>query len=75
MSEETVAIGLSKPEALVLYDFLSRYSRSDKLEFEDQAERAVLMNLLCLLEKTLSEIFLADYDDIIEKAREHFHYD
>jgi hypothetical protein len=38
-------------EALVLFEFLSRFSDTDELRVEDQAEQRALSNLCCLLEK------------------------
>ena len=70
MAEETIQVSLSRVEALVLYDFLSRcYNRGSKLRIEDQAEDAVLNSILCDLEKVLAEPFSGKYDDLLEGAR------
>jgi hypothetical protein len=61
---------LNKNEALVLFDFLSRFNETDKKElFEDQAEERIMWDLEALLEKQLSEAFKPDYKEIIKKAR------
>jgi hypothetical protein len=39
------------PEAVVLNEFLCRFSETDHLTIEDQAEQQALWNLQCLFEK------------------------
>lgn len=64
-------IVLTKNEALVLFEFLSRFNESDKKElFEDQAEEKVLWDIEALLERQLSEPFRRNYSKIIKQARE-----
>lgn len=67
---EEVAINLTKDEALVLFEFLSRFSDEDRLSIEDQAEQRALWNLTCILEKVLAEPFSEDWSNIIFAARE-----
>ena len=67
--DEKVAIKLTKSEALVLFEFLSRFSNHDKLEIQDQAEERVLWNMCCDLEKALVEPFRPDYGELLQKAR------
>lgn len=68
---EIIDLSLTKDEALVLFEFLSRFSESNsKLTIEDQAEERVLWNLCCDLEKNLVEAFCGNYDELLEKARE-----
>lgn len=69
VEDEQVELKLTKDEALVLFEFVSRFSDKDKLEIVDQAEQRVLWNVCCLLEKQLVEPFSADYLVIIEQAR------
>lgn len=69
VEDEQVELKLTKDEALVLFEFVSRFSDKDKLEIVDQAEQRVLWNVCCLLEKQLPEPFSADYLAIIERAR------
>jgi hypothetical protein len=68
--DEDISIKLSKAEALVLFEFLSRYSNEDKLIIEDQAEQRALWNLQCVLEKELMEPFMANYSELLASARE-----
>lgn len=69
VEDEQVELKLTKDEALVLFEFVSRFSDKDKLEIVDQAEQRVLWNVCCLIEKQLVEPFSADYLAIIERAR------
>jgi hypothetical protein len=69
VEDEEIELKLTKDEALVLFEFVSRFSDEDKLEIVDQAEQRVLWNVCCLLEKQLVEPFSADYLAIIEQAR------
>jgi len=66
---DEVTINLTKDEALVLFEFLSRFSDEDRLSIKDQAEQRALWNLTCVFEKALSEPFSNDWPQIIEGAR------
>ena len=70
MDNEMVKIELTKDEAIVLFEFLTRFSDHQKLNVEHQAEKRALWNLQCLLECELSEIFLLDFDKILSQARD-----
>lgn len=61
---------LSKPQALVLFEFLSRFGADEQLEIRDPAEQRVLWDLLAELESALPEPFAHDYDELLQKARE-----
>ncbi len=69
MSEETVAVHLSKDEALVLFDLLSRFGAEERFEVKDGAEERALWNLLALLERELVEPFTTDYAETLERAK------
>lgn len=63
-------IELSNDEAIVLFEFLSRTSNSEtNLDFVDQAEQRVLWNLEAELERQLSEPLSADFQELLEAAR------
>ena len=66
---DEVEIKLTKDEALVLFDVMSRFSNEDKLCIQDQAEERALWNLTCVLEKELAEPFSKNWQSIIEAAR------
>jgi Holliday junction resolvase len=69
MSEETVVLRLSKDEALVLYEFVSRFGARERVEVKDRAEERALWNLEALLEKELVEPFAPDYAELVERAK------
>ena len=69
--KDKIKIELSKDEAIVLFEFLSRFNENNHDDiFDDQAEQRVLWNIEGLLEKQLSEPFRPDYVDIVKRARE-----
>ncbi len=70
MTEEKVTIELSSSEALVLFEFVSRFSNDEKLEIVDQAEERVLWNVCASLEKMLVAPFSQNYSNLLAKARE-----
>ncbi|MEQ1891273.1 MAG: hypothetical protein ABL998_01925 [Planctomycetota bacterium] len=51
MSQAPITLQLSADEALVLFEFLGRFSTQEVLRIEDQAEERAPWNLNCLLEK------------------------
>ena len=68
--EEEVVITLPRAQALVLFEFLSRFSDDKKLEIQDQAEERVLWDMCCDLERVLVEPFRSDYDVLLQRARD-----
>ena len=66
---EKIHLELTGDEALVLFEFLSRYSNNNILAIEDQAEQQALWDLRCLLEKQLLQPFLPEYDQLLQQAR------
>jgi hypothetical protein len=60
---------ITSDEALVLFDFLARYSEHNELRIDDQAEQRVLWNLCCVLEKSLPELFDSNYKKLLADAR------
>lgn len=65
-----VLIPLTVDEAIVLFEFLQRFSNTDKLTIEDQAEQRALWNLCCLFEKHLTLPFEGGYKEILLAARD-----
>ena len=63
-------IKISSAEALVLFEFLSRFSDSDKLTIEHLSESQALWNLCCILEKELAEPFSPEYKRLLEQAQD-----
>ena len=82
--EEPVAISLPKGTLLVLFEYLARSSdtwrksnqRSDddayRLLPPDSGERRAIWHLEGTIERTLPEIFSADYDKLVADWKQHF---
>ena len=68
--EGRVAIHLTKNEALVLFEFLARFSETKKLKLEDHAEERVLWDICCDLETKLTEPLDVNYTAILAQARQ-----
>ena len=69
MTDELIKIELNSDEALVLFEFLSNFTETDELRIEDQAEKRVLWNMCCDLEKILVEPFQENYAELLAAAR------
>lgn len=69
MSQE-VQITLTEDEDWVLFEFTRRFSDTDKLSIEDQAEERALWNLCCIFEKSLQINSDAEYRIHISQCRE-----
>jgi len=62
-------ISLTADEALVLFEFLSRFEKSSELTIVDQAEVWALSNLLGPLQEQLVPPFQQDYVEQLQQAR------
>jgi hypothetical protein len=71
MRSKRVKIELTSDEALVLYDWLTRFNQQTETDFADQAEERVLFDLEALLEKALVAPLQSDYADLLAQARLH----
>ena len=69
MTEERINVDLTASEALVLFEFLSRFSSAGSLDIVDQAEERVLWDICSSLESTLDQPVAGDYAALIAKAR------
>lgn len=69
MAEE-VTIELSNNEALVLFDWITRFNEKEDNSFEDQAEERVLLDLEAALEKSMIAPLSGEYKDLLMKARD-----
>ncbi|NHZ92238.1 hypothetical protein F2P45_25010 [Massilia sp. CCM 8733] len=67
--ERSVTLTLSSDEALVLFAFVQRFSDTDRLAIDDQAEQRALWNLCCILEKS-GVPFQGTYQEALLAARE-----
>ncbi len=72
-AKNEVVLPLSKEHALVLFELLQRLTEDREGELlpllHSSAEFAVLCAINSTLEKTLSEPFLDNYEDVLKKAR------
>ena len=72
MTQRELSLSLTRDEALVLFEILSRYAESsdeDAVAIADPAERQAIWNLLACLEKELHEPFLPIYSDFLATAK------
>lgn len=68
MSKET-QIQLDSDAALVLFELLARFDKTDRFEFEDAAETQAVVLLHGALERALAEPFRPDYTALVRAAR------
>lgn len=69
---QKINLTITKDEALVLFEFLSRFNQAEHSDiFDDQAEQKTLWILEGQLEKQLVEPFRPDYKDLINEARKN----
>jgi hypothetical protein len=69
VSDRDVVLTLTRPEAVVLFDWLARTDASRSLQFEDDAEQKVLWTIEAQLEKILTEPFSPEYTRLLSEAR------
>ncbi len=68
MNEEVV-LKFSKAEAIVLFEFTSRFTNTKELKIIDPSEQRVLWNICAMLEGVLVEPLKENYLDILNGAR------
>jgi hypothetical protein len=69
MTPEEISLTLSKPEALVLFEWLAKVEPMGTTVFQHPSEERVLWKLQGQLESTLQEPFAPNYDDLVSQAR------
>lgn len=69
VTDETIGLNLTRAEALVLFDWLSRCDGSGSFGFEDDAEQKVLWVVEAQLERVLTEPLSPDYRELLASAR------
>lgn len=69
VEQRKVSLELSREQALVFFEWLSKFNASEGKRFEDQAEERVLWDIEAMLESTLVEPFDACYEELLAKAR------
>jgi len=69
MAQNEVILQLSPDEALVLFEWVTRFNKTRSPAFDDQAEERVLWDLESRLESALAEPFRKDYAAALAGAR------
>jgi hypothetical protein len=69
MADDRIHLDLSRDEALVFFEWLTRFNKAENAVFEDQAERRVLWDVESMLESTLVEPFDPNYRELLARAR------
>jgi len=69
MAKGKVHLELSRAEAIVFFEWLSRFNKAEHVSFEDQAEQRILWDIEAMLESTLVEPFESGYDELLAQAR------
>jgi len=64
-----VTLVLRKEVAVVLFEMLADVGQQSAVPIQDAAERLAIWNLVGLLESTLVEPFMPNYNPIVEKAK------
>ncbi len=65
-----VVLAISEDEALVLFEFFSRYEEKERLFFVHHSEYLALMKLSAQLDKSTLAMFQTNYFELLDKARE-----
>jgi hypothetical protein len=66
---ERITLDLTKAEALVLFELLTRVDNAEALSYEDPAEQEVLWNIEGQLERKLVEPLDPNYPQLLADAR------
>jgi hypothetical protein len=70
VEQRKVTLELSREQALVFFEWLSKFNATEGRRFKDQAEERVLWDIEAMLESTLVEPFEGRYEELLAKARE-----
>ncbi len=69
MGTSDVLLSLTREQALVLFEWLTREDEAEKIPIAHPSEQRVLWDLQAMLEKSLAEPFASNYDEILAAAR------
>ena len=69
MKDAKIALELTKPEAIVLVEFLLRFRDKDSLAIEDEAESQILWDLCCMIEDKVPELLDPRWNEHLIAAR------
>ena len=73
LPEQATGFTLSRAEALVLFEFLSRFDEEDELRIDHPAEEQVLANIHGVLQRELVEPLMPEYVELLQLARSAVH--
>ena len=65
----TVEVLLSQDQALVLFEFFSRFSETNQLRLKNNAEFVALSEIAAQIEQTLVQPLQPDYSDLLAGAQ------
>jgi hypothetical protein len=63
------SLTLTEDEALVLFEYFSRFDDSGDLSFQHAAEYLALQKISAQVDKTTSAMFKSNYTELLEAAR------
>lgn len=66
---DDVSITLERHMALVLFEFLNRFSETESFQELDRADQVAVWTIVAELEAVLVEPFAANYEELLTKAR------
>ncbi|MCT4554443.1 MAG: hypothetical protein N4A53_07125 [Pelagimonas sp.] len=69
MSASVVNLSLTRAEAVVLFEFLSKISDEQSYSVPDASELSVCDSIVCSLEQDLWEPFAENYKEILTEAK------
>ena len=64
-----ITLHLTNSKALVLFEFLMRFSHHNRLAIDHKAEARVLCDIQCLLESQIAAPFDTNYSQLLDAAR------
>jgi hypothetical protein len=70
ITDLAATLTLTRAEALMFFEFLSRFDSEEQLDIRDPAKNLVLWHLQGAFERTLFEAFAVDYKARLGAARE-----
>jgi len=69
MKKPDVTLSLTRDQALVLFEWLTREDEKGAIPVSHPAEQRVFWDLESMLESALAEPFASNYDEILAAAR------
>lgn len=69
MAKADVLLSLTRDQALVLFEWLTREDEAERIPTAHPSEQRVLWDLQAMLEGALAEPFASNYDEILAAAR------